>query len=353
VNKAPNDVGTTFKVNATLADFQSLAGFEITLTWNSTLMTQTAVDYTTPLNNLWGTDAWSCFINQSSAGSYHIVVVALNTAASNIAAKTLFTLTFNIDRCSNFPLSTSIHFSLVKLSDDTEPIPNPIPATVTDGVYNMSAERPDLEFTLRDPNTLKPFEYGKIFEIEVNATHISATLKDYNFTILYDSEFLICTTVSRWGVLGDNVTGQAQYTIASGSISIWDTGGSDTYTGANGFLFALRLKIIFDDESIEHIWRKNTPHDLPANIQFEDAQLSFLEGTTPMSGINMPSTQVVTVYLIRGDVRVDGKVDIVDISDAAYYYGQAAPEKYDLNQDGIIDIYDLVTIATNYGYYKP
>jgi len=241
---------------------------------------------------------------------------------------------------------------LVALTDNTTPFPNPIPATVTDGLYNMSAETPDLEFTIRDPNTLKPFEYGKVFEIEVNATHISATLKDYNFTILYDPEFLICTTVIRWGVLGDNVTGQAQYTIASGSIRVWDTGGSDTYTGDNGFLFALRLQIVFDDR-IEHIYRKNTPHDLTANIQFGDAQLSFLEGTIPMSGINMPSTEIVTIHLIRGDVTCDGKVNIADISDAAYDYGESVPpgnDKYDLDQDGDIDIYDLVAIATNYGY---
>jgi len=354
-NKVPTDVGTTFNVNVTLADFKNLSGFDIKLIWNSTLITKTAVDYTTPLNALWGVGAWSVFFEQNIAGSYELVVVALGTSVSNVAASNLFTVTFRIDRCSNFPLSTSIHFSLVKLSDDTEPIPNPIPATATDGVYNMSAERPDLEFNLRDPNTLKPFEYGKIFEIEVNATHISATLKDYDFTILYDPEFLICTEVSRWGVLGDNVTGQAQYTITPGSIHVWDTGGSNTYTGDDGFLFALRLQIVFDGR-IQHIWRKNTPHDLTANIQFGDAQLSFLEGTIPMSGINTPSTQVVTIHLIRGDVRVDGKVDIVDISDAAYSYGQSAPpapEKYDLNQDGIIDIYDLVAIATNYGYYKP
>jgi hypothetical protein len=45
-------------------------------------------------------------------------------------------------------------------------------------------------------------------------------------------------------------------------------------------------------------------------------------------------------------------VNIDDISDVAYYYGQQASVKleYDLNDDGIINVYDLVTIATNYGY---
>jgi hypothetical protein len=111
----------------------------------------------------------------------------------------------------------------------------------------------------------------------------------------------------------------------------------------------------FNDD-ITHIWRKNSPHSITADIWFENAQLSFLEGQIDMGGITMPPTLVTTINLIRGDVTCNGVVNIDDISTIAFHYNElvpSGPEKYDLTQDGIIDIYDIVTAATNYGYGMP
>jgi hypothetical protein len=48
---------------------------------------------------------------------------------------------FHVDRSGNTPLSTPIHFQSVILSDNSVPIPNPILAEATDGMYQMSAHK--------------------------------------------------------------------------------------------------------------------------------------------------------------------------------------------------------------------
>ena len=138
VNKTPSDVGTNFTVAVTLEDFANLAGFDINLTWDNSLITLTTVEYTTTLNALWVAGNWIIVAYYSGVGFYELVAVALATSASNAGASVLFTLTFQVDTSSTILQSTPIHFALVKLSDNATPVPNPIPATVTDGTYTMS-----------------------------------------------------------------------------------------------------------------------------------------------------------------------------------------------------------------------
>jgi hypothetical protein len=150
-----DDVGSTFDVNVMLSNFVNLAGFDIKLTWDNSLITKAGVDCTTALNALWGAGKWSKAFEDSGPGYYELVAAALATSASNAGASVLFTLTFQVvAKSSNFPLSTSIHFATVKLSDNAQPVPNPITATVTDGLYTMSPDtKPDLEFKVLKYNT--------------------------------------------------------------------------------------------------------------------------------------------------------------------------------------------------------
>lgn len=138
ISKTPSDVGTTFQVTATLKNFANLAGFDIKLTWNSTMITCTSVDYTTYLNALWGTGKWQVIFKQSGVGFYELAAVALATSASNIEASVLFKMTFTVNIGGNFSLLTRIHFEVVELSDNAQPIPRPIDAVVNDGLYYMS-----------------------------------------------------------------------------------------------------------------------------------------------------------------------------------------------------------------------
>jgi hypothetical protein len=252
-------------------------------------------------------------------------------------------------RSGNIPLTTTIQVNTFKLSD---PAWTPIPATIVPGAFNMAATTPDLEMVLINPNPIKPFEYCKYFEVEFWATHVTS-MTDYDLTILFNSELLAFVDVDYWGVFG---TGSAN----PGSGSVHVTGAGTAQTGNSLLLFALTFHIEFDD-NINHIWRTNAPHELPAQISVENdvGDFSFTEGTVPITGITLPSPLTVTVHLIRGDVATygashpDGAVDIWDLRTVAYYYDQSAPAKYDLTMDNTIDIYDLVVVATNMGYYNP
>jgi hypothetical protein len=139
VNKVPSDNGTNFVEAVTLSNFINLMGFDINLTWDNSLITETGVDYTTALNALWDSGNWHVVFEQSGAGFYELAVTSTFTAFSNTNSSVLFNVTFNIVKGSTSPLQTPIHFALVKLSDNATPVPNPISATVTDGAYTMSA----------------------------------------------------------------------------------------------------------------------------------------------------------------------------------------------------------------------
>jgi len=340
-------------VDVTLENFANLMGFDIKLTWDGSIISNGQVDYTTTLNALWGVNPgkWTVVLEQKGVGFYRLAASSISTSASNPGASDLFTVAFHVDKSCNFPLQTSINFELVKLSDNATPTPNPIYAEVTGGMYYMSATKPDLELIVHDPDPSKPFEYCKTFEVEVWVTDICANLKDYDIIILYDSTHLKFVDVDYWGVLGDLSDNAHVELLALGRVHVWDTGGL-IFNSGDGRLFALTFHVEFDKD-ISHIWRKNHHDDLTANIWFENAELSFLEGTITMGGIIMPPPLVITIRLIRGDVNCDGKVNIDDLSTAAYHYDETVPPgdaRYDLTEDGVIDIYDIVTIATNYGY---
>jgi hypothetical protein len=356
VDKTPSDVCTTFDVAVTLENFVNLAGFDIKLTWDGTLITETGVDYTTYLNALWGTDKWSVVFEQSGTGYYELAVAALATSASNLGASVLFKKTFHVDRSCNFPLQTPIHFDVVKLSDNAQPVPNSIYAEVTDGMYYISATKPDLEFKVKKWNKTPPghweyvnppydFEYCDIFEVEVWVSHIHdcSPLLDYDLKITYDIHLANFVDVDSWGIFG---TGSWSETTP-GEVQV--SGAGSGWYGEEGLLFALTFHVEFSCIP-EHIWKYGNLNYETFNIEIIDAELSFAQGNIPMSGIDIPSPLTINVNFIRGDVNCDGKVTIEDISSAAYYYGKTAPPEYDLTNDGVIDIYDMVTIATNYGH---
>jgi hypothetical protein len=199
-----------------------------------------------------------------------------------------------------------------------------------------------------DPDPAKPFEWGKIFQVEVNVSHVCSKLTGYNLIIAYDNELFNLTGVN-WtgGVLGTGSYADSPH----GTVNVVLTGGNP-WIGTNGLLLTLSFRLQFDDRT-EHIWRTNAPHELTGSVSLEDAQLTFTDGTLLMSGIQTPAPLTATIHLIRGDVDCDGKVDVLDLRTIAAYYDQSLPTKYDLNNDGTIDIFDLVVVATNFGYGGP
>ena len=353
IQKAPSDVSSTFKVSVTLENFANLMGFDIQLTWDNSLITYVSSD-TTPLNALWPT--WDIVYGPAqSAGSYELAATSISTAASNTGASVLFTLTFQVtSKTSNFQLSTPITFAVVKLSDNSVPVPQPIPATVTNGTYYMSSTPPDLEFQVEKYATGSwnlvsspyDFECTNLFTVDVYVTDISANspLQGYDVKIAYDPSLVACQGVLTWGPFGtgtfNNVTGVA------------DVSASGTFSGSEELLFRLEFEVEFT-ATANHIWKYGNANYMTFQVSIASATLSFGSlGSIPISGITTPSPLTIEVGFIRGDVDCNGVVNLADISDIAYYYNKAssARPEYDLNNNGFIDIYDIVTAATNFGY---
>ena len=361
-NKDPSD--TEFTVNVVIDDYTNFFGFEIELTWDSSLITYKSDD-TSPLDSLW-TSYYKSPTHDNA--HYNLVATSTSTAASGTDPHNLFTFTFNIVKSCNFQLKSPIHFALVKLSDDATPTPNPIDARVADGMYYISGTPPDIEFKVKKSTTREnanyeyiiapyKFEYCDWFEVEVYVTHIceNSPLKDYDFTFTYDPTLVEFIDADYWGVLGD--IGDVYYTCVGNEIRVWDDGtNGETWYGASGILFGLTFHVKFACDK-DHVWRNCPSHDnfKTLDITITDVTLSFTESRTKTMGeIDIPvNPLLITINFIRGDVDCDGDVDINDIGLAAGCYGsttQTDLEMYDLTCNNIIDIYDLVAIATNYGH---
>jgi hypothetical protein len=355
-SKGPGDLGTTFTVPVQISNVSDLFGLDINITWDNTLITFQSLSNAS-LSTVWP-QGWFEPLNvsqESSAGSARFAAVATGLPGyTNTGTTTLFTINFTVVKSGNFPYSTSIHFNTVKLSDHNA---NAITATLTDGSYSMSATVPDISFTLVNPNTAKPWEYGKYFEVQVYASDITSTLTGYDLKVDYTSDLLAFYSVYAWGALG---TGTVD-TSTPGVVHVSISSGTPN-TGVSILLFTLTFQITFDD-SIGHIWRTSNTGPLTASISLDMTYgtLTFQEGTLYVDGsgvtpITPPSTIAQPINLIKGDVECNGWVNILDLHTVAAYYGQSvppAPAKYDLKTDGIIDIYDLVEIATNFNYYIP
>jgi hypothetical protein len=333
-----------------------LFAFDVNITWDNTLITYDSIDKT-PLDAIWPQGHSEVYDPPLTGPGWLKFVSVANGGSGYTGAHSLFKVTFKIVKACNFPAQTAIHFVTAKLSNS---LAQSITVTTTDGQYQMNAKPPDLELELVNPNPLKPFECCKTFNIEVYATDIGSSLKDYDFRILFTSEFLNLTGVN-WtgGKLGGAEDNAVYQIISAGSVHVWDTGGTVWNGGVDGkgLLFTLVFHIEFDD-STEHIWRVDHHTNLTGEVSLQDAKLSFLEGNITKNGISMPSAVPVSARLIQGDVNCDGEVGIVgDLRTVAIYYDKTPLDpdwstisKYDLTEDSIIDIFDLVVVAANYPY---
>ena len=351
IQKHPTDVDSFFDVYITLENFANLAGFDIKLTWDPDLLTQTAIDYTTALDALWGAGHYYVPVNDADVGSYNLVAVVYDApTASNTGASDLFKLTFRVEEGCNFPLSTPIHFEVVKLSDDAEPVPNPIIATVADGTYYISATTPSLAFTLVEPDPSKLFEECKTFQIEVwvRDIHDCSPMQDYNLTIEFDPGLAVYTGIT-WNVTFG--TGTVTYTAGPpDKIRVVCPAGGPWW-GDENRLFTLTFHVEYDD-SPEYVWKHISNEHRPFGIRMTSGELSFGSLGT-LDALVFPSGLTIDVYFIRGDVDSDGDVDIFDLQAAGYNYGTTGTSVYDLTGNGIVDIFDLIALATNYGYPSP
>jgi hypothetical protein len=338
VNKTPGDVCTTFDVTATLENFANLAGFDIKLTWNGTMITCTGIDYITYLNSLWGAGMWSVPIEESSVGSYRIVAVALATSASNLGASVLFKMTFHVDTSGNFPLSTPIHFDVAKLSDNAQPVPNPIYAEVTDGMYYMTA--PSLQASRPIAKSL-----GKIFSVNITVQDV-VDLYDFEFWLYYNT-----TLLDIWNPyvqLGPLMSGANIY------IQEWNDPGGYVHFAAeltspappvNG---TGTVALVTFKATAASIW---PDPDLQCTLDLINTKLKT-DG-----GIEILHYEVDGLYSytpLVGDLTSDGTVDLDDLYIISLAFGSKPGDLNwnriaDLTRDNVVNVLDLRTAARHYG----
>lgn len=359
VAKIPSDVGTSFTVPVNISDVSDLFGFDIKITWDNSLITLSSLDDSS-LNTVFAGHYLEPLTPPYQTGDGYVRFAAVKEGTPGFSGSaTLFTLTFNIVEADNLPHSTPIQFDPlnVKLSDSAA---NSITPTFNDGTYTMSAITPGITFTKVNPNTNKPYEFGKYVEVQVYATNINTNspLTGYDLRVDYSSEFLTFVQVQPTDpyvlatpTVDTSISGVVHLSLSSGG----------SYHGSSGLLFTLTFQIIFDQRST-HIWKTSTsPNQFSATISLETTtgSLTLGGGTTSIGSVTLPTDVTVPVNLIQGDVSCDGHVDILDLSTVAAYFDQSTASgpaaKYDVKVDSnnIIDIYDLVIVAANYYYYKP
>jgi hypothetical protein len=353
VSKTPGALGNTFTVPVQISNVNDLFAFDINITWDNSLIVFASLTNAS-LSTVWPQGSFDPLNPDPQTGTGYVRYAAVATGGSGYTGAgptTLFTITFTIAKADNFALSTPIHFKTVKLSDSAA---NAIMVAPTDGTYDMSAIGLDIDLILVNPNSLKPYEYGKYFQVQVYAKNVVSTLAGYDLKVQYTSELLVFN--NEWitwgfgtGTVDNSTANVVHVSIATGTASMGTV-----------LLFTLTFKVTFD-VSITHIWRTGSSHSIDATVSLDATygNLGFgTEGNVPVTGITILHSLTVTINLIQGDVDCNGKVDVFDLRTVAYYYDTPAPsgsdqEKFDVKTDGTIDIFDLVVVATNFGYNKP
>ena len=307
VTKNPSDNGTTFAVDIEIRNFTEFYGFDIKMTWNSSLLKFESAAYTSHLDSLWGLGNWNPVLETSTAGLFELVATKLGLGGKSSAdAYVLFSLTLRIIRFDTVPLQTSIHFSLVKLSDSATPTPNPIvPASVTDGTYYMNPAAP--------PN------------IAVTNVHVAKTIVCQGFgmniscTVFNQGEATEMFNLTLYA--NDSVIERKTTSLSSGYSAVitfvWNTTGF-----SKGFY---------------GIWAYAEP----------------VSGETDLANNNCTDGNVRVTSM--GDIAPEfGIVDIFDVVTCATAFG-SQPGSYnwnpiaDINNDAIVDIFDIVVVAVHFG----
>ena len=346
IQKGPGDTYTTFQTSVMVNEITDLKGFDFNLTWDNNLIALVSEDYTTALNNVWGSGNWYLAYNATGAGYYDLAALSTLNSFNSTAATPLATFTFIVEAAVG---QTSIHFALVELSNSEA---GSIQAQVTDGNYQITGPQyqPILQMT---PGNVICSEYGESFTVQVNVTN-AITMDGFNFAIYYSPALMSYVGVS-WGQLGSGTITNVDQTngIIEGNVA-------GTAISGNTWL----LNITFQDTAML-IWTKGQTNELDGQIWFNNASLDF-SGVQQLAcqqgGLSQISVNNVAFKFvpIQGDINNDGVVNIIDLRTVAAYFDVKAGDplwsvasNYDLNGDGVIDIYDIVLVAANFGYTYP
>jgi hypothetical protein len=349
--KTPSDVGTTFDINVTVSNVTDLFGFEFNLTWDKDLIRLVNVDYESTLDSIWGLGNWVMVRNDTAPRWYRLVAVSTLSGFTTTTSRPITRLAFKVEAFYNWMAETSLHFSVVKLSNSQA---NPILTDAADGTYRIDAQKPLVEI-ISDNILLR--KYAERFNATVNIDH-ALGVKDFQFEIYYNASML--TYVPGSDIWGDLGIGLLNVNETEGSI----TGSVSSLTSLTGRHWLLNLTF---QDALRRVWRDEASipgwmNNQSGRILFRWVNLSYLNHAD-LRYQEGGSDQIVVTELhyvfspIQGDTDNDGHVDVFDLRIIGYYYdikssdpGWTEASKYDLNGDNIIDVYDLVLAEYNFGY---
>ena len=354
--KTYTGIDSFFDVFVDVENVAGLFGFDLKVTWDSSLLELTGHDYDTYLQTIWDdpghTTDYSIapLTDFSTAGMCRLVATSLYTSYTGASAH-LLKLTFKVlNPLTNSVLQIPLHFEIDKLSDKNS---NTIAHACADGSYVVSGLKPTVSTkdTAGTGNARTCMTYDEEFNVKLIVTD-AASVTDSTFEIHFDKTHVSYQPLKTvWGDLG------------TGSIA---DDGNGKLTGSVGPATAKSgtvtvVTIVF--HSIVHrIWKNigGWTNEVSSAISIQKTELTYSglpklvydRGDTHDPGqITIGANFGYTFSPIKGDINNNGKVEIDDLSTVAILYDTTNHPEYNLvGTTDLIDIFDLVVIASKFWY---
>jgi hypothetical protein len=357
VQKGYSDVSSTFPFTVNIASVTDLFGFEIKITWDSSVLTTApVVSYTSLLDEMWGlksAEKWDDPIHELSAGSYRLVATKKGVLEDGFTGThDLITLTFTVDSPGdiNWMKTSALRIEVHKLSDKSS---NEIDHIIYDGTYRIWGVTPVLDMTSPDDYCRELDEEYKVKVAVSNEYRVLGVALE----IKYDTLLL-----DYVGYTGD--WAGATYTVTddsgAGTVKCTITHTTELDGPGPNDIITIKFEAVY-----AHIRKQVTGYvnDLTGNDYFANANLTYADSYPILQYLRGGSANKVNVGYegsggemvytfspIQGDVNNDGEVAVFDLVTVAGIYDSTS-SVYNLvgpTEDGLIDIFDLVYIASNF-----
>jgi hypothetical protein len=247
------------------------------------------------------------------------------------------------DPRTNWKKQTPLQFRVDKLSDS---LSHPIAHTTTGATYEIFGSTPTLSLS---PTTKTCREINEEFEIAVISS--CESIMGFNFEIHYNTALL------------DYVSGTVNSAYGTGTITPDEANGKITGTTTGSASGLLTLVTIRFKASYNHIWKDEATvqgwqNIVSGDIYIQSATLKYLSPQPDRAftrggldnTIDVGPDVLYTWSPIRGDVTLDGNVDITDLRTVAAFYDQSIDTWNLTGTSNLIDLFDLVVIAGNFGF---
>jgi hypothetical protein len=152
-------------------------------------------------------------------------------------------------------------------------------------------------------------------------------------TLTYNSTLLRCTGVENGGLL--NYLG---YENNPGALLLYGTMLGHNYASNPGTFARIRFKALQQGSS---------------TLKLENLKVAAVENGSAVEIPSAAENGIVTIISVPSwDVNMDGRVDILDLVEVGYHYGETGTPGWiraDVNRDGKVDIIDLSIVALHFG----